>query len=65
MPPRRRKPPEEEIIRTDEGRPRCLVTFEIPDTTSLLNLDDAGVRADDPAVILAADVLPREIRRSR
>lgn len=30
-----------EITRTNEGRPRCLVTFEIPEPTGLLDLDNS------------------------
>jgi len=31
---------EREITRTKEGRPRCLVSLELPDDTRLLDLDD-------------------------
>jgi hypothetical protein len=44
---------ETEVTRPKEGRPRCLVTLDVPDTVRLLDLDDArtlvelGLRPSD------------------
>ncbi len=34
---------EEEVTRELDGRPRCLVQFEVPDELTILDLDDPGV----------------------
>lgn len=48
-----------EITRTKEGRPRCLLTFEISDETQLVDFDD-------PAVLVALGLRPSDVvRRDR
>lgn len=49
--------PTEEITRTREDRPRCLVTYTLPDATRLLDLDDPHVLVD--LAIRPSDVVRR------
>ena len=48
-----------ELVRAKQGRPRCLVTLEVPDDVKLVDLDD-------PEVLLSLGLRPTDVvRRNR